>query len=301
MLLISAQDFQKGLSVDIKPYIKSKPGKGSKPYLPWVIALRLLREHFPTLYPTLVQAADGGILWGAEADRPYLLVVLTDGADTTPGIVFPVRDEMGDTGFNVLLERAQMRAWVKAIAVYTGIGLSLWDKDAPGSSAGSATGSSGKSSSGSGSPAPVARPTNKATPPADRPQNSPLGIPLDVAQALERLNLDGSEPDEATRGLLRAQVYEALGTLGYTEEQIKALAKALDARPSVLTTQKATEVIGTGLFMLLRRLQPEASAEVVLNIVRAAVLSPDPGALKEFLTQAQDLMPQASDPLPQAS
>lgn len=124
---------------------KAKDDKGKEinvPYLPWVKCLTLLYENGAerVLYKPL-QAPDGSYLFtsaptenkdGRKGACYYVTVEVTID-DNTYLMPYPVMNGAlvvyEDTLNQLRVSNAIQRAFVKCVAVFTGLGISLWEKD----------------------------------------------------------------------------------------------------------------------------------------------------------------------------
>lgn len=129
-LVIDGKTFEELYSLDISDKVKTRPSANfDAKFLSWSHAYRLLKQHLPEVFVNFEVNPEGGATFthGEESltVRPYL----TNGKQRTPAIHFPVMDYK----FGALprpdareISDAMVRGAVKAIATFTGLGLSLY-------------------------------------------------------------------------------------------------------------------------------------------------------------------------------
>jgi hypothetical protein len=127
-------------SLDISKYVKKRDGAD---YLPWATCLKLLHEHGAEVvtYRALVND-NGSSLFMSEqvftdksgnTNRCYevRVEVFIDG--NTFGISYPVLNGIAAVKDNLMnqnaVHKAQARAFVKAVAINTGLGFDMWLDD----------------------------------------------------------------------------------------------------------------------------------------------------------------------------
>lgn len=144
-LVIPADIFDKLYKLDINKFIERRGSGGSSfkaSYLSWAHAYRLLKSELPEIMVAFEKTSDGKIAHGygtTASVHPYL----TDGKTRTTAICFPVMDNR----FGAIEEPdareisdACQRGAVKAIAIYTGLGLPLYcGEDIPRDDSGTTT------------------------------------------------------------------------------------------------------------------------------------------------------------------
>ena len=131
MELISTAEFSANYKLNLKDHIEVKGGSFQARYISWAIAQKLLRERHPTLSVDF-EKGEGGQPFHLLNDNIYLLPFLTDGEKRTPSIFFPVMNNKFAAIANPCateVNRAFQRATAKVIAVYTGLGLSLFTNE----------------------------------------------------------------------------------------------------------------------------------------------------------------------------
>lgn len=131
MELITGPEFSANYKLNLKEHISTKGGSFQARYISWAIAQKLLRERHPTLSVDF-EKGEGGQPLHRLNDNIFLLPFLTDGEKRTPAIFFPVMDNrFGPIANPCVTEvnRAFQRATAKVIAVYTGLGLSLFTNE----------------------------------------------------------------------------------------------------------------------------------------------------------------------------
>jgi hypothetical protein len=134
-LVIQPDMFQRLYDLPIGEFVESRmSGAFAASYLSWAHAVRLLKEHLPSVCVSF-ERCDGGIVHKHDLDaaqnlwNAYVMPYLTDGECRTPAIYFPVMDNR----FRALecpdaraVNDAIQRGAVKAIATFTGLGLKLY-------------------------------------------------------------------------------------------------------------------------------------------------------------------------------
>lgn len=131
-LVIPADKFQSNYNLDVTAYIEKKQGLE---YLSWGYAYLQLKLRHPEIF---VEFKDDKTNRGmpfelkGTASTYFTMPYLTDGEKTTPALYFPILDYKNQPIKNVdsfAYNTARMRAAVKAIAIYTGIGLCLFTQE----------------------------------------------------------------------------------------------------------------------------------------------------------------------------
>ena len=128
-------------SIDISKYVKKRDGAE---YLPWASCLKLLYENGAENVRIRTLTDDNGSSLfmsdqeftdkNGNINRCYevRLEVVIDGS--TYGISYPVMNGINPVRNNLMnqnaVHKAQMRAFVKCVAINTGLGFSLWMDDA---------------------------------------------------------------------------------------------------------------------------------------------------------------------------
>ena len=128
-------------NLDISKYVKKRDGAD---YLPWAECLKLLYENgAEKVGITPVLTEDGSSLFMSEqtftdkngnTNRCYEVRVCVE-IDYTPyWISYPVMNGIAPVKDNLMnqnaVHKAQMRAFVKCVAINTGLGFDLWRDDA---------------------------------------------------------------------------------------------------------------------------------------------------------------------------
>lgn len=128
-------------SLDISKYVKKRDGAD---YLPWASCLKLLHENgAEKVRPEALVNADGSSLFMANhtfadknglTNRCYEVRVMVEIDGEKFGISYPVLNGINSVKDNLMnqnaVHKAQMRAFVKAVAINTGLGFDLWLDDA---------------------------------------------------------------------------------------------------------------------------------------------------------------------------
>lgn len=135
-LVIPTDKFESNYNLDVTAYIEKKNNKNSMEYLSWAYAFLQLKLRHPDLYVVFKDDTDNGGMpfevKGTTYSTYFTLPYLTDGKKKTPTLYYPILDNSNqsikyiDSG---IINRARMRAAVKAIAIYTGIGLCLFTQE----------------------------------------------------------------------------------------------------------------------------------------------------------------------------
>ena len=128
-------------SLDISKYVKKRDGAD---YLPWASCLKLLHENGAEVvtFRALVNENGSSLFMSDQTftdkngntNRCYeaRVEVFIDG--TTFGISYPVMNGIAPVRDNLMnqnsVHKAQARAFVKAVAINTGLGFDLWLDDA---------------------------------------------------------------------------------------------------------------------------------------------------------------------------
>jgi len=127
LLTISYEQFDEAYKADVSKYVE-KTYNGIE-YLSWPFAIRFLRRTHPTIHVDFDLDETGSVLHLIDGGYAYVRPYLTDGESRTPSLVFPVMDRKHNGAVNPdsrAVSDACQRATVKAIATFTGIGLSLY-------------------------------------------------------------------------------------------------------------------------------------------------------------------------------
>ena len=127
-------------SLDISRYVKKRDGAD---YLPWASCLKLLYENgAEKVGITPVVTEDGSSLFMSEqtftdkngnTNRCYEVRVCVEIDNTPYWISYPVMNGINAVRDNLMnqnaVHKAQMRAFVKCVAINTGLGFDLWLDD----------------------------------------------------------------------------------------------------------------------------------------------------------------------------
>ena len=128
-------------SLDISKYVKKRDGADS---LPWAECLKLLYENGAEKVEILPEkSANGSSLFMSEqtftdkngyTNRCYEVRVFVHIDGKIYGISYPVMNGIAPVKDNLMnqnaVHKAQMRAFVKCVAINTGLGFDLWRDDA---------------------------------------------------------------------------------------------------------------------------------------------------------------------------
>ena len=128
-------------SLDISKYVKKRDGAD---YLPWAECLKLLYENGAEKVEILPEkSANGSSLFMSEqtftdkngyTNRCYEVRVFVHIDGKIYGISYPVMNGIAPVKDNLMnqnaVHKAQMRAFVKCVAINTGLGFDLWRDDA---------------------------------------------------------------------------------------------------------------------------------------------------------------------------
>ena len=127
-------------SLDISKYVKKRDGAD---YLPWAECLKLLYENGAAKVEILPEkSANGSSLFMSEqtftdkngnTNRCYEVRVFVNIDGKVYGISYPVMNGINPVKDNLMnqnaVHKAQMRAFVKCVAINTGLGFDLWRDD----------------------------------------------------------------------------------------------------------------------------------------------------------------------------
>ena len=127
-------------SLDISKYVKKRDGAD---YLPWAECLKLLYENGAAKVEILPEkSANGSSLFMSEqtltdkngnTNRCYEVRVFVNIDGKVYGISYPVMNGIAPVKDNLMnqnaVHKAQMRAFVKCVAINTGLGFDLWRDD----------------------------------------------------------------------------------------------------------------------------------------------------------------------------
>ena len=126
--------------IDISKYVKKRDGAD---YLPWAECLKLLYENGAEKVEILPEKSeDGSSLFMSEqtftdkngyTNRCYEVRVFVNIDGKIYGISYPVMNGIAPVKDNLMnqnaVHKAQMRAFVKCVAINTGLGFDLWRDD----------------------------------------------------------------------------------------------------------------------------------------------------------------------------
>lgn len=126
--------------LDISKYIKKRDGAD---YLPWAECLKLLYENGAEKVKIIPQTTDNGSsLFMSEqtftdkhgnTNRCYEVLVAVEIDENSYLISYPVMNGINAVRDNLMnqnaVHKAQMRAFVKCVAINTGLGFDLWRDD----------------------------------------------------------------------------------------------------------------------------------------------------------------------------
>ena len=127
-------------SLDISKYVKQRDGAD---YLPWAECLKLLYENGAEKVKIIPQTNDNGSsLFMSEqtftdkngnTNRCYEVLVAVEIDENRYLISYPVMNGINPVRDNLMnqnaVHKAQMRAFVKCVAINTGLGFDLWRDD----------------------------------------------------------------------------------------------------------------------------------------------------------------------------
>ena len=126
--------------LDISKYVKKRDGAD---YLPWAECLKLLYENGAEKVKIIPQTTDNGssLFMSDQAftdkngntNRCYEVMVAVEIDENRYLISYPVMNGINPVRDNLMnqnaVHKAQMRAFVKAVAINTGLGFDLWRDD----------------------------------------------------------------------------------------------------------------------------------------------------------------------------
>jgi hypothetical protein len=128
-------------SLDISKYVKKRDGAD---YLPWAECLKLLYENGAEKVKIVPQTTDNGSSLfmsdqvftdkNGNTNRCYEVLVSVEIDENRYLISYPVMNGINPVRDNLMnqnaVHKAQMRAFVKCVAINTGLGFDLWRDDA---------------------------------------------------------------------------------------------------------------------------------------------------------------------------
>ena len=126
--------------LDISKYVKKRDGAD---YLPWAECLKLLYENGAEKVKIIPQTADNGSSLfmsdqvftdkNGNTNRCYEVMVAVEIDENSYLISYPVMNGINPVRDNLMTQnavhKAQMRAFVKCVAINTGLGFDLWRDD----------------------------------------------------------------------------------------------------------------------------------------------------------------------------
>jgi hypothetical protein len=135
-LVIPSEIFSRLYEAKIGKFVEKRGNSGGSfraSYLSWAHAYRLIKEELPSVMVDFEKAPDGGIVhthqYGSGEATASVRPFLTDGVGRTTCIQFPIMDNRFGAIENPdarEISDACQRGAVKAIAVFTGLGLPLY-------------------------------------------------------------------------------------------------------------------------------------------------------------------------------
>ena len=138
---MSIKSWNEMRSLDISKYVKKRDGAD---YLPWAECLKLLYENGAEKVKITPQTTDNGSSLfmsdqvftdkNGNANRCYEVLVSVEIDENRYLISYPVMNGINPVRDNLMnqnaVHKAQMRAFVKCVAINTGLGFDLWRDDA---------------------------------------------------------------------------------------------------------------------------------------------------------------------------
>ncbi len=134
--LVSSSDFERNCKIKLDGLVEKRNGSFRATYLSWATALRLLRKHHDDLFVDFERTMDGNMVHENDGDGGYLLIYLgrhdepTNSLERTPSMFFPLMDKTHSSITHASsrdINDNWMRGAVKAIAIFTGIGLPVFE------------------------------------------------------------------------------------------------------------------------------------------------------------------------------
>jgi len=133
-LVINADTFNSLYNYNIKKYIERRGSGGSSfkaSYLSWGHAYKILKQELPEIMVDFEKAPDGSVAhYYGDARTASVHPFLTNGKQRTSSICFPIMDNrfgaVEEPDAREISDACQ-RGAVKAIAIYTGLGLPLYN------------------------------------------------------------------------------------------------------------------------------------------------------------------------------
>jgi len=128
-MIITSKQFEENKNLDVNDKKeKRKTGWGEADYISWVNAQILLKSRHPELAIAFEKNEDGSPVF-SHGEFAFVQPYITNGEERSPSIFFPVMD----TGFQAIphpnaceINKAMQRATAKAIATFTGLGISCF-------------------------------------------------------------------------------------------------------------------------------------------------------------------------------
>ena len=130
MQLLTAEQFSSNYKVDVSKYVETiNGGRFSAKYISWANAVLLLKTYHPELSVAFEKMADGSPVF-RDGENAFLQPYVTDGEKRTASLFYPVMDSRHNAIINpnaCEINKAFQRATAKAVSVFTGLGLSLFN------------------------------------------------------------------------------------------------------------------------------------------------------------------------------
>jgi len=130
MQLLTAEQFSSNYKVDVSKYVETiNGGRFLAKYISWANAVLLLKSYHPELSVAFEKMADGSPVF-RDGENAFLQPYLTDGEKRTPSLFYPVMDSKHEAIINpnaCEINKSFQRATAKAVSVFTGLGLSLFN------------------------------------------------------------------------------------------------------------------------------------------------------------------------------
>lgn len=130
MQLLTAEQFSSNYKVDVSKYVETiNGGRFTASYISWGNSLLLLKTYHPELSVAFEKTADGSPVF-RDGENAFLQPYITDGEKRTASLFYPVMDSRHEAIIKpnaCEINKSFQRATAKAVSVFTGLGLSLFN------------------------------------------------------------------------------------------------------------------------------------------------------------------------------
>ena len=126
---IPAEDYKRLSRLDLSAYARVKK---NLTYIPWGVSMQILKTYNPELGVTLVKGNEGKLYHGNPDIGYYVMVYLTrNGERISEDLIHAIRDFKMQPSMNPKITditNSSQRAIAKCIAIYAGIGMTLYSQ-----------------------------------------------------------------------------------------------------------------------------------------------------------------------------